>query len=98
MRELHKVHKLAIELIRSGRISWNDAIEKAKEIYIMQEVKMVFETENIFIPKEALAFLMNDDINAIKELTEIILDAESVEFYCENMEMAIEEIQMKMES
>ncbi len=41
---------------------------------------------------------MNDDINAIKELTEIILDAESVEFYCENMEMAIEEIQMKMES
>ena len=73
-------------------------IEKAKEIYIMQEVKMVFETENIFIPKEALAFLMNDDINAIKELTEIILDAESVEFYCENMEMAIEEIQMKMES
>ena len=31
MRELHKVHKLAIELIRSGRISWNDAIEKAKE-------------------------------------------------------------------
>ena len=30
MRELHKVHKLAIELIRSGRISWNDAIEKAK--------------------------------------------------------------------
>lgn len=40
---------------------------------------MVFETENIFIPKEALAFLMNDDINAIKELTEIILDAESVE-------------------
>ena len=53
-------------------------IEKAKEIYIMQEVKMVFETENIFIPKEALAFLMNDDINAIKELTEIILDAESV--------------------
>ena len=73
-------------------------IEKAKEIYIMQEVKMVFETENIFIPKEALSFLMNDDINAIKELTEIILDAESVEFYCENMEMAIEEIQMKMES
>lgn len=73
-------------------------IEKAKEIYIMQEVKMVFETENIFIPKEALAFLMNDDINAIKELTEIILDAESVDFYCENMEMAIEEIQMKMES
>ena len=71
-------------------------IEKAKEIYIMQEVKMVFE--NIFIPKEALSFLMNDDINAIKELTEIILDAESVEFYCENMEMAIEEIQMKMES
>ena len=41
---------------------------------------------------------MNDDINAITELTEIILDAESVEFYCENMEMAIEEIQMKMES
>ena len=64
----------------------------------MQEVKMVFETENIFIPKEVLTFLMNDDINAIKELTEIILDAESVEFYCENMEMAIEEIQMKMES
>lgn len=31
MRELHKVHKLPIELIRSGRISWNDAIEKAKE-------------------------------------------------------------------
>lgn len=31
MRELHKVHKLDIELIRSGRISWNDAIEKAKE-------------------------------------------------------------------
>ena len=31
MRELHKVHKLAIELIRSVRISWNDAIEKAKE-------------------------------------------------------------------
>ena len=27
-------------------------IEKAKEIYIMQEVKMVFETENIFIPKK----------------------------------------------
>jgi predicted ribosome-associated RNA-binding protein Tma20 len=73
-------------------------IEKAKEIYIMQEVKMVFETENIFIPKEVLTFLMNDDINAIKELTEIILDAESVEFYCENVGMAIEEIQMKMES
>ena len=73
-------------------------IEKAKEIYIMQEVKMVFETENIFIPKEVLTFLMNDDINAIKELTEIILDAESVEFYCENVGMAIEEIQKKMES
>lgn len=43
---------------------------------------MVFETENIFIPKEALAFLMNDDINAIKELTEINIGAESVEFYC----------------
>ena len=71
-------------------------IEKAKEIYIMQEVKMVFETENIFIPKEVLTFLMNDDINAIKELTEIILDAESVEFYCENVGMAIEEIKMKM--
>ena len=31
MRELHKVHKLATELIGTGRISWNDAIEKAKE-------------------------------------------------------------------
>lgn len=31
MRELHKVHKLAIKLIKTGRISWTDAIEKAKE-------------------------------------------------------------------
>ena len=38
------------------------------------------------------------DVYKRQELTEIILDAESVEFYCENMEMAIEEIQMKMES
>ena len=38
MRELHKVHKLAIELIRSGRISWNDAIEKAKEKLLSDRV------------------------------------------------------------
>ena len=31
MSEPHKVHKLATELIGTGRISWNDAIEKAKE-------------------------------------------------------------------
>lgn len=31
MRELHEVHKVATELIRTGRVGWSDAIEKAKE-------------------------------------------------------------------
>lgn len=30
MRELHKVHELATDLIKTGRISWTDAIEVAK--------------------------------------------------------------------
>lgn len=72
-------------------------IEKAKEIYTMQEVKTVFETENIFVPQETLVFLLNADINAIKEMAEIISATDSVDFYCENVEMAIEEIQMKLE-
>lgn len=31
MRELHEVHKLATEIIRTGQVSWSEAIEIAKE-------------------------------------------------------------------
>ena len=47
MRELHKVHKLAIELIRSGRISWNDAIEKAKELIGSERVGSHVNSDSI---------------------------------------------------
>lgn len=75
-----------------------DEFEKAKKCYILGTIKQAFQERDICVPKETVEYLLDNNINAIEELAKRISELENVDFYAENVQTAIEEIQIEQEA
>lgn len=75
-----------------------ELITKVKDIYTLESIKRAFDNERgVFIPKKAMEYLLKENVSAVDELAGRIADYDSVEFYVENVNTAVEEIQADIE-
>ena len=69
-----------------------------KQIYSLKMVRDVFDNEvGIFMPKATVDYLLKEDVNAADELADRVSEYDSADFHAENVQTAIEDIQIEKE-
>ena len=75
-----------------------EILKHIKQIYSLKMVRDVFDNEvGIFMPKATVDYLLKEDVNAADELADRVSEYDSADFHNENVQTAVEDIQIEKE-
>ena len=75
-----------------------EILKHIKQIYSLKMVRDVFDNEvGIFMPKATVDYLLKEDVNATDELADRVSEYDSADFHNENVQTAVEDIQIEQE-